>query len=144
MNEDKEIFEASPNDVVDAPSVKEKIKRGAKKHRVVILLSEFSFLFTLILYIVLSLVFKGPFGPYKLNGWALFWIIFLIVPTISQIKGAITLMKLQLIPLGWLIIISYLLIGLLTAKWHPYWMLFLILPLYHLIIVPIKRRFHKL
>lgn len=134
MNDERETINVDVNDVVDKPSVTERIKTGAKKNKIILFLSQFSFLITVLLYVVLSLAARGPFGPYQLNGWAFWWIMFLIVPILPQLYQVIKKRNLNYLPVDWLVVISYLLIGLLTRQWHPYWFLLLITPLFHILI----------
>ncbi|MCQ2792167.1 MAG: hypothetical protein MJ208_01440 [Bacilli bacterium] len=137
MEEEKEVIEVdTSSDVIDTPTFSQKVKKGAKKHRLILFLSQFSFTLSLILFITLSCTVKGPFGPYNLNGWGLWWIFFLIMPVLPQLLLAIRLRKIQLIPVDWLSVISFLLVGLLTGMWHPYWALLFVGPIFHLVIVP--------
>lgn len=147
MNENnegnKEVIDVKTEDVIDAPTFKEKVKKGAKKHRLVIFLSQFSLIIALALYITLSCLAKGPFGPHHLNGWAVWWVFFLITPILPQLLVALRTRKFQLIPIDYLSLISFLCVGLFTGKWHPYWALLFVGPAFHFLLGLIKRSINK-
>lgn len=47
---------------------------------------------------------------------------------------------LEKIPLDLIVIITYVVIGVLTSVWHPTWLIFLAIPLWHSLLDAIKRR----
>lgn len=137
-NNEREVVNVDVDDVVDKPSVSQRIKSGAKRHKIILFLSQFSFLFTVLLYVILSLTVKGPIGPYQLNGWGFWWIVFLIAPIMPQLYQVLKKRNLNYLPIDWLVVISYLLIGILTKLWHPYWFLLLITPVFHVLVAAIS------
>lgn len=131
VSNEKETIEINPDDVIEPKGFKKNVKSFILKNKILWFISNFSFLIIAALYIVFSLTLKGPFGPYNLNGWGFWWILFLVVPLISLITQTIISKKFYNFPIGFFVVVSYLFIGLLTGLWHPFWVLFLLIPIYH-------------
>ncbi len=134
LEEQKETIDVSADDVVTPNTINKKIKKAFIKYRFERLISECSFLILVLLYVIFSLTIKGPFGPYNLNGWAFWWILFLLLPAIYKTLVSVRHHHLMLVPIFDIVLVSYLLVGLLTGLWHPYWALFFIVPGYHILI----------
>ncbi|MBE6132578.1 MAG: hypothetical protein E7180_04220 [Erysipelotrichaceae bacterium] len=66
--------------------------------------------------------------------WTLF--IFLIIPLMPVLVG---LKKLTL-SYDLLVVIVYLILGFAIGGWHPWWVLFLTIPIYHIFVDDIKRK----
>ena len=140
LEEQKETIEVKPDEVIEADGLNAKMRKAMNKYRIERLLARFSLLIIIALYVILGLCAKGPFGPYNLNGWGFWWILFLAVPVASQTYAAICRHKLAAIPIADAVIVSYLLVGLLTGMWHPYWALIFIIPAYYIVIGKIKKK----
>lgn len=67
--------------------------------------------------------------------WHPGWLIFLAIPVyyqlVSMMEAASIRKKLNRFPIGALCVLAYLLLGFFFDVWHPTWMIFLIVPLYH-------------
>ncbi len=68
------------------------------------------------------------------EGWALYWPLFLFIPVIPSLYIAIAKKKFCDICIPLLIAGIYCFIGTFTAQWHPFWFLFLIIPVYYLLV----------
>lgn len=141
LENQNEVIDVEVKDVKDSINVNTSRNDKHIFRKIIRLLSECSFILTALLYIVLSLTVKTKFGPYNLNGWGFFWILFLAIPILPQIYTAFKRKNLQFLPIGLIVLVSYLLIGLLTGKWHPFWALFFIIPVYHSLMFKINTIF---
>ena len=69
------------------------------------------------------------------NWWHPGWLIFLAIPVYYQLASMVAITsirkKLNLFPIAVLCVLAYLLLGFFLGVWHPTWMLFLVIPLYH-------------
>ncbi len=91
----------------------------------------------IILYLTLGFLYK------EINFWAVGWTMFLLVPTISSVFEAIEKKKLSCIAIPLPIVAVYCFIGILFGLWHPYWVLFLLIPIYYGCVDPIDKWRHK-
>ena len=89
------------------------------------ILSSVTFLICLIIFILV--------GMYAPNGWNYSWIIWLLFPTFLSLFESIKRKKASIFLFPVLITAIYLFIGMFFKAWHPYWLLFLITPIYYLI-----------
>ena len=67
------------------------------------------------------------------NGWNYSWIVWLLLPTFLSLFESIKRRKASLFLFPVLITAIYLFIGMYFKAWHPYWLLFLSIPIYYLI-----------
>jgi len=76
--------------------------------------------------------------------WHPGWLIFLAIPVYYQLvsMAAATGMrkKLNRFPIAVLCVAAYLLLGFFCGLWHPGWMIFLLIPLYHCLVGAIFRK----
>lgn len=89
------------------------------------ILSSVTFLICLIIFILV--------GMYAPNGWNYSWIIWLLFPTFLSLFESIKRKKVSIFLFPVLITAIYLFIGMFFKAWHPYWLLFLLTPIYYLI-----------
>ena len=86
------------------------------------------------LYLFLGFVF---------NLWHPGWMLFFIIPIFYQLlamAGAQNLRrKLNLFPMALLCVVFYLLLGFFLDLWHPSWMIFLFIPVYHVLVSTVVR-----
>ena len=127
-NQEKEEIEVKAEDVVDNPTSKPETKD------LIAYIFWITTFVALAAFIILSLTVKGPFGPYGLSGWGFWWIFFLLIPVVVGVYESFSKKNPELFPVIFIVVIAYLLVGLLTTKWHPYWALLFIIPAYHIII----------
>lgn len=86
-------------------------------------------------YLVLGFVLK--------NGFVRFWPILLWIPAIYSIPDAIEKKRFCdfLIPLP--ITAVYCFLGMNYGLWHPYWFLFLLIPVYYFVFDPVDKWMHR-
>lgn len=90
-----------------------------------------SLFLTVIAYILLGTFVKG--------GWADYWPLFILFPVLPSIYTAIKEKKFAafLYPLA--VTGAYCFVGMFTGMWHPFWFLFLTIPVYYMIADPIDK-----
>ncbi len=109
-----------------------------KKNKIRGIIDGLLFLLITTTYIVLGCVLQGTFGVYELNAWGFFWQLFLIFPIISSLLEAIIYKNANKFAYPVLIVAIYLFIGLFLGGWHPYWFIFLSIPVYYCVVKLIK------
>lgn len=78
------------------------------------------------------------------DGWVVYWTLFLLIPVPGLIISSFIKRKFSEFPIPLIVTFSYLFIGVKFGLWHPYWILFLAIPLYYSIVGPIdKAIMHK-
>lgn len=102
-----------------------KEKEDIKNTPIYKILSSLTILICLVLFILV--------GMYAPNGWNYSWIIWLLAPTFLSLFESIKRKKVSLFLFPMLITAIYLFIGMYFRVWHPYWLLFLLVPIYYLI-----------
>ena len=73
------------------------------------------------------------------DGWEICWTLWVLMPAVMSIFQVIA--KKQLTQFVWpcLVTFIYLFIGMKYGLWHPYWFLFLTIPIYYIITDPIDK-----
>ena len=78
------------------------------------------------------------------NWWHPGWLLFLGIPVYYQLAAMAGVQdmrrKLQRFPVAVLCVLAYLILGFAFNIWHPSWMVFLLIPIYHVMVGAI---FHK-
>jgi len=78
------------------------------------------------------------------NWWHPGWLIFLAIPVYYQLASMLEMAsmrkKLNRFPIAVLCVLAYLLAGLFFDVWHPTWMVFLLIPLYHVSVSAVFRK----
>lgn len=94
-----------------------------------------SLFLTVIAYILL--------GSFVKDGWADYWPLFILFPVLPSIYTAIKERKFAtfLYPLA--VTGAYCFIGMFTGMWHPFWFLFLTIPVYYIVFEPIDKLIQK-
>ena len=113
-----------------------KAGRGATAKAII---SSVGFLVALIAYLIVGFTWKGPTGGL---GWAVGWILLLLPVIIGGTVFAIASRRFTRFPIAILVVAVYLGMGIIGNAyglnlWHPYWVLFLLIPLYHAVVAPI-------
>ena len=87
-------------------------------------------LLTLIGFLVWGMMF---------DGWEISWTLWVLMPAIMSIAQVIA--KKQLTQFVWpcLVTFIYLILGMKLGLWHPYWFLFITIPIYYIITDPIDK-----
>lgn len=95
----------------------------------------------IVLSIVSALCFLSFFlvGFFVPNGWKFSWIFWLFIPIISSIFDSIKKRKISAFLFPILIAAIYFFLGLGFNLWHPYWILFLSIPVFYVIADPIDK-----
>ena len=88
-----------------------------------------------IVYILLGVLWKGPSGNL---GWAAGWVVFLMPIVLSSLFLAIGKRRMSLFQIAILVVIVFCATGIIGNAyelnlWHPYWLEFLLIPIYHAI-----------
>ena len=76
------------------------------------------------------------------GGWTYSWIILLIIPVAVTLVESIRLKRMNVFAFPILIVAIYCFLGMLYHLWHPYWFLFLLIPLYYIIADPVDHLLH--
>ena len=108
---------------LDANTIKE--NENIKNTPIYNMLSSLTILICLVTFILA--------GMYAKNGWNYSWIVWLLLPTFLSLFESIKRRKASLFLFPVLITAIYLFIGMYFKAWHPYWLLFLSIPIYYLI-----------
>jgi len=78
------------------------------------------------------------------NWWHPGWLIFLAIPVYYQLAAmagtAQMRKKLNTFPISVLCVLAYLLLGFFFDVWHPTWMIFLLIPLYHCLVSTVFKK----
>lgn len=89
----------------------------------------------LILTAYLILGFLVPEG----RGWGIYWTLFILIPVPGEIISAIIKRKFCKVPIPLIVTFTYLFIGMAFCLWHPWWLLFLMIPIYYSVFGPIDK-----
>ena len=77
------------------------------------------------------------------SGWALYWPLFILAPTVPSLFEAISKRRFCEFIFPLLVTGIYCFIGMFSGLWHPYWLLFLLIPVYYIVFSPIDKNIHK-
>ncbi len=92
-------------------------------------------LLTVIAYLVMGFVFPW--------GWRIGWLVFFLIPIIPSFVSAVRRRKASRFSYPVLVAGVYLLLGMWRGMWHPWWILFLTIPLYYIICTTIEHSVRK-
>ena len=90
--------------------------------------------------VVISYLIIGFTVPF---GFANFWPLFLLIAIVPTFVEAIQKRKFTHFAYPVLVTCVYCFLGMLLGLWHPYWVLFLTIPVYYIIFDPIDKLIHK-
>lgn len=125
----KEIHVSS--DKEDDDDEEEEIKPNKKQELISGILVGSSLLCCVIAYILL--------GTFVTNGYALFWPLFLICASLPSIYDCIYKKKITAFLYPVFITGVYCFLGMFCNLWHPFWFLFITIPLFYIIFTPIEK-----
>lgn len=91
-------------------------------------------LLTLIGFLVWGMMF---------DGWAVSWTLWVLMPAIMSIAQVIAKKQLTQFVYPCLVTFIYLILGMTLNLWHPYWFLFITIPIYYIITDPIDKYVFK-
>lgn len=110
-------------------------KISTKEKRIIGLITGLSFLLVSILFFVLGFTVK--------NGFAVYWVLFLVPIIIENLLETILLKNAEHFAYPVLIALIYLFLGMRFRIWHPTWILFLTIPVYYIVCSIIAKVFSK-
>ena len=91
-------------------------------------------IFTLLIlatYLVLGFLVK--------DGWLVYWTLFILIPIPGEIVSAIIKRKFCQFPIVMIVVFAYLFMGMKFSMWHPWWLLFIIIPIYYSVFGPLDK-----
>ena len=125
------------NNIINETDEKSQEKKGEKEYE--------TFEKTPLFAILAAIIFVSCFlvfiliGIYVNNGWNFSWIAILFIPILLSLIESIKRKKISAFLFPVLIVAIYCFIGMLYGLWHPYWFLFLFIPLFYIIAEPIDK-----
>lgn len=72
-------------------------------------------------------------------GWGCSWIVFFLIPLVPSFIEALQKGKFTTFAYPVLVTAVYLLLGMVWGYWHPWWVLFITIPLYYMLFAPIDK-----
>ncbi|MBO4541115.1 MAG: hypothetical protein J5736_03985, partial [Bacilli bacterium] len=85
---------------------------------------------------VIAYLLLGFFLPNN-TGWEYWWVVFFMIPIVAELCAFIRTKNLNTIPVVFFCCITFFLLGFYLDAWHPAWIVFLAVPLYHSAVSPI-------
>ncbi len=77
---------------------------------------------------------------FLVNGaWGVYWTLFILIPVPGLLLTAIIKRKFCQVPIPLMVTFTYLFMGMKFSMWHPWWLLFLIIPVYYSVFGPIDK-----
>ncbi|MFA5481318.1 MAG: helix-turn-helix transcriptional regulator [Bacilli bacterium] len=73
------------------------------------------------------------------KGWTVGWILFLFIPIILSLMSAIYHRMFTKFAMPVLVVAAYMFVGMQYGLWHPFWLLFLLIPVYYTVFGPIDK-----
>lgn len=83
----------------------------------------------------------GFFVPHY--GWRNGWIIFLLIPLVGSLKAAISRRSFCAFAYPVFVTAIYLVLGMVYHLWHPYWFIFITVPVYYIIFNAVDKKIQK-
>ena len=126
-------FKENGKDVfVDSSS--ERRDKIAQRARVYI--NSFFPLLAVLIYLLLGFLLPNNLG------WRVYWVIFILIPVPGALLEAIIKRRFCLVPIPLLVTATFLFLGVRFNMWHPWWLLFLAIPLYYSVFGPVDKLIH--
>ncbi|MDD4531823.1 MAG: helix-turn-helix domain-containing protein [Bacilli bacterium] len=95
--------------------------------------SSLSMLFALIAYLILGFTLPNQ------EGWIIYWPLFILALFLPSFVDAFEHKSFSRITVPLLILFVYCMLGMMYSMWHPMWILFLIIPVYYIVVSPIDK-----
>ena len=137
VNYNDELINNNNNNIINETDEKSQEEKGKKEYE--------TFEKTPLFAILAAIIFVSCFlifilvGIYVTNGWNFSWIAILFIPILLSLVESIKRKKISAFLFPVLIVAIYCFIGMLYGLWHPYWFLFLFIPLFYIIAEPIDK-----
>jgi transcriptional regulator with XRE-family HTH domain len=109
-------------------------KRERRYHTIQALASSVTVFVSVITYLLL-----GFFLPNAYLGWGCSWIVFFLIPLVPSFVEALHKRSFTTFAYPVLVTAVYLLLGMIWGLWHPWWVLFISIPLYYILFEPIDK-----
>lgn len=90
----------------------------------------------------IAYILMGFFLPNHI-GWSHTWIVFLLIPIVPSIFSAIENRSFCTFCYPVFITGIYLILGMVYGLWHPYWFLFITIPVYYIVFTPIDKAIRR-
>lgn len=91
---------------------------------------------------LIAYILMGFFLPNSI-GWSQTWIVFLLIPIVPSIFSAIENRAFCTFCYPVFITGIYLILGMVYGLWHPYWFLFITIPVYYVVFAPIDKAIQR-
>lgn len=91
---------------------------------------------------LIAYILMGFFLPNQV-GWSQTWIVFLLIPIVPTIFSAIENRSFCAFCYPVFITGVYLILGVVFGLWHPYWFLFITIPVYYIVFAPIDKAIQR-
>jgi transcriptional regulator with XRE-family HTH domain len=117
---------------VDMPS-----SRRKRFHVIQSIASGLITMLTVIAYLLCGFLISDSY-----YGWGCSWIVFFLIPLVPSFIEAVFKRKFCAFAFPILVTAVYLLLGMVWGLWNPYWVLFLTIPVYYILFVPIDKVIH--
>lgn len=122
------------NDIKSVTKVYSKARNRKKlTNKIEGIITGCSALIITVIYFLLGFLLKN------VNGWAVYWTLFILIPVPGQLLSAIIRRKFCNAPVPLIITFTYLFLGMRFGLWNPWWLLFLIIPIYYTIFGPVDK-----
>lgn len=121
-----------PKEKAKAEEKSESVEKSEEKK------PEMPFFFPLTLTVLAAVLVWGFFG-----GRAVSWTLLLLIPVVYSAQNAIKNKNANDFSLFTLTLFVYCFVGIKFGAWHPYWIVFAAVPLYHILVTLIKRAVSK-
>lgn len=106
-------------------------KRKRLANKVEGLSSGIMFLLVTIAYMLLGFFVK--------DGWKIYWTLYLLIPVLGGLISTFILGKVSRFPIVMIVCFVYLFGGAYANLWHPFWVEFLVIPVFYMIATPIDK-----
>jgi transcriptional regulator with XRE-family HTH domain len=88
---------------------------------------------------VIAYLLLGFLLPDSYLGWGCSWIVFFLIPLVPSAVEALHKRSFTTFAYPVLVTAVYLLLGMVWGYWHPWWVLFISIPLYYILFEPIDK-----
>lgn len=122
------------NDIKSVTKVYSKARNRKKlSNKIEGIITGCSVLIITVIYFLLGFLLRN------VNGWAVYWTLFILIPVPGNLLSAIIRRRFCNAPVPLIITFTYLFLGMRFGLWHPWWLLFLIIPIYYTIFGPVDK-----
>jgi transcriptional regulator with XRE-family HTH domain len=109
-------------------------KREKRYHSIQAIASSVTVLLSVIAYLLLGFLLPNAY-----LGWGCSWIVFFLIPLVPTFVEALHKRSFTTFAYPVLVTAVYLLLGMVWGYWHPWWVIFISIPLYYTVFGPIDK-----